>query len=423
MLPFEAVQEFDAGRDADFFVALPAKPGVFLLEMADASAAPYLAQTADIRRAAERLLREPEAGSKRLNLRSVAARIRYRVTGSKFERSFTLYDQTRALFPQRYRDRLRLRPPALLKVNLRNSYPRCYVTRRISADQGFYFGPFPSRKAADSFNEGVLDLFKIRRCQIKIRRDPTFPGCVYSEMKMCMAPCFGGCTKEEYDADVVSLVSMLDTRGAALVDPLETERDAASEALDFERAAGFHKRIENIKTALRPLPDVARRIDELDAVILQRGATEKAILVFPLVGGVLAEPVLLNFGELANEPRSAEAIFRQALQPETTPAISEATAEQANPQAVELGAGESMELMREAYGLREAPAELSEHLSLVTRWFFSKPREGEILFREGEWPYRRILRACNRLLAPPSPPEPSTALASEEKPPDAGQLT
>jgi hypothetical protein len=57
----------------------------------------------------------------------------------------------------------------------------------------------------------------------------------------------------------------------------------------------------------------------------------------------------------------------------------------------------------ERYGLRDAPAELGEHLSLVARWFYSKPREGEILFRDGEWPYRRILRACARLLAPPGP--------------------
>jgi hypothetical protein len=54
------------------------------------------------------------------------------------------------------------------------------------------------------------------------------------------------------------------------------------------------------------------------------------------------------------------------------------------------------------YGLREAPPELPEHLLLVARWFYSKPREGEILFRDGDWPYRRILRACARLLAPPS---------------------
>ena len=56
-----------------------------------------------------------------------------------------------------------------------------------------------------------------------------------------------------------------------------------------------------------------------------------------------------------------------------------------------------------------AKGELSEHLWLVARWFYSNPRTGEIFFREkNDWPYRRILRACSRLLAPPEPPkEPS----------------
>ena len=115
-----------------FFAALPARPGVLMIEMREAGAQPYLTRTADIRRAAERLLREPEAASKRLNLRNVAAGVRYRVTGSKFEQTLALYTCARARFPKRYRDLLRLRPPAVLKVNLSNEYPRCYVTRRIS---------------------------------------------------------------------------------------------------------------------------------------------------------------------------------------------------------------------------------------------------------------------------------------------------
>jgi len=44
---------------------------------------------------------------------------------------------------------------------------------------------------------------------------------------------------------------------------------------------------------------------------------------------------------------------------------------------------------------------LHDHLALLTRWFYSKPREGEILFRDKVWPYRRMLRACSRLLAGP----------------------
>jgi excinuclease ABC subunit C len=410
VLSLDETRDFDASSEVDFFAALPAQPGVILIEIADPQAQPYLAQTADIRRAAERLLRAPEPDSKRLNLRDVAARIHYRATASKFERTFLYYQQARALFPQKYRDRLRLRPPALLKVNLRNSYPRCYVTRRIRADEGFYLGPFPSRRAADAFNEGVLDLFKIRRCQIKIRRDPSFPGCVYSEMKMCMAPCFAGCTKAEYDADVSALVGALDTAGAALLDPLERQRESASESLDFERAAALHKRVEKVKAALRPLPDIARRINNLDAVILQRGAAEKTVMVFPLRGGLLSEPISLNFADLS-EPRSVEAVLRQTLEPRPAEPLAkpepaqEASAETQAAQAehTESSPEKSERNLRELYGLTSAPAALSEHLSLVARWFYSKPREGEILFREKDWPYRRVLRVCARLLAPPTP--------------------
>jgi hypothetical protein len=57
--------------------------------------------------------------------------------------------------------------------------------------------------------------------------------------------------------------------------------------------------------------------------------------------------------------------------------------------------------LRVRYGLRAASPDLHDHLALLTRWFYSKPREGEILFRDKVWPYRRMLRACSRLLAGP----------------------
>jgi hypothetical protein len=83
----------------------------------------------------------------------------------------------------------------------------------------------------------------------------------------------------------------------------------------------------------------------------------------------LGEPFFLPFGEIASQPRSAEHIFRNYLEPD----------------AIDL------------------EGELGEHLWLVARWFYSNPRAGEIFFREkNDWPYRRILRACSRLLAPPA---------------------
>jgi excinuclease ABC subunit C len=401
MLPLDSELEFDPASDEDFFAALPSRPGVLLLEMIEPGAQPYLARTADIHRAAERMLREPEPLSKRLNLRTVAARIRYRVTGSKFEQVLALYEQAKLHFPRRYHDFVRLRPPALLKVNLRNEYPRCYVTRRIRADEGFYFGPFSSRRAADAFAEGFLDLFKIRRCQIKIRRDPTYPGCIYSQMKMCLAPCFAGCTKEEYDVETGRVLETLESTGSSLVEQLEREREAASESQDYERAAALHKRLEKVSAALRGMPDIARRIEELDAVILQRTAEEMTIAVFPVRAGLLADPIFLRFAELSSQPRSVEAILRKELEPQVSADAQSPAHERGNPAAQ--SPLQPLTEWRSRYGLRSAPPELAEHLTLLARWFYSKPREGEIFFREADWPYRRILRACGRLLGSAEP--------------------
>jgi excinuclease ABC subunit C len=407
MLELDCGLEFFADFAPDFFAAMPARPGIFLLEMRGAEggsgAQPYLARTADIRRATERLLGPPEAASTQLNLREVAARIRYRVTGSKFEQNLAFYQNARLYFPKRYRELMRLRPPAMLKVNLRNSYPRCYVTRRVRGDEGFYFGPFGSRRSAEDFSESFLDLFKTRRCQIKILRDPAYPGCMYSEMKMCLAPCFAGCTREEYDVEIGRLLDSLETSGTSLTEQLAQERAVASDELDFERAAALHKRLDKVTAVLRGMPDLARRIEELDLVILQRSAEPQTIAVFPVRAGMLEEPVFLRFAEISSEPRSVEAILKDALEPGWNMEASEAAAsERARKRDEEESeAVVSERNLRARYGLRAASPDLADHLALLTRWFYSKPREGEILFREKVWPYRRMLRACSRLLAGP----------------------
>ncbi len=425
VLELDCGLDFELAREEEFFAALPQRPAVYLLELRQTGAQSFLSRTADLRRAAERLLRAPDALSKRLNLREAAARIRYRITGSRFEQSLVLYHQARTRFPRRYRDFLRLRPPAVVKINLRNAYPRCYVTRRISADEAFYAGPFASRRAAEFFADGFRDLFKIRRCQIKILRDPEFPGCIYSEMKMCLAPCFAGCTREEYEAETARTVETLATRGASLENALEREREAASEDLDFERAAATHKKLEKVTAALRSLPDIARRVDELDAIVMQRAAEPNTIACYAVHAGMIAPPFLLRFDELSSQPRSVEAILREKLENSHTglgvrraPSETHEISPPNVPPAPDAGldpstAQSSAASLRARYGLRAMNEDLPDHLSLLARWFYSKPREGEIFFRDPDWPYRRLLRACARILAPPTPPADTSAQPSK----------
>jgi excinuclease ABC subunit C len=199
-------------------------------------------------------------------------------------------------------------------------------------------------------------------------------------MKMCLAPCFAGCTHEEYSAEVARLVAALTSAGSSLEQSLEREREAASASLDFERAAAVHKKIEKVNGVLRGLPELARPIGHLDAVILQRGGEENSVMVFWIQAGTIAGAFPLRFSELSSEPRSLDGILRAHLEP------AEVDASDARPITA---------------------SERAEHISLVARWFYSKPREGEIFFRNKTWPYRRIVRACSRVLAGPTPPLPA----------------
>jgi excinuclease UvrABC nuclease subunit len=414
VLTLDSALEFDPSRDEDFFTALPAHPAVCLIEPKETSAQPLFIRTQDLRRRLQRLLGPLDSSSKRLNLRDFAKSIRYRITASAFEQTFAYYQNARELFPDRYQEMLRIRQPAVLKVNLRNAYPRCYATRRISIapngelSGGIYYGPFPSRKAADAFAERALDLFKVRHCQIKIRRDPTFPGCIYSEMKMCLAPCFAGCTKEEYDVEVQRLVAFLETGGASLRENLEAERNQSSEEMDFEKAALLHKKLDKLDDALRGQPELPRRLQDLNAIILQRGRADQSISVYEVRGGKIAEPFELTFVTLAGDPRSAEQLLRQHLEPngivEPNPVIIPSEARNlSSPTA------------------RTSQADLSEHLWLLARWFYSNPRQGEIFFRGNAWPYRKMMRACARLLAPPEDqPQTQSGKPHENNSPQSG---
>ena len=191
--------DFDAGRDQEIFSSIPAQPAVFLLR-GDGGSEPYVTKTANLRRRLQRLLSVPEEHTRRLNLRDRVRTIEYTPTGSDFESGFLLYQLLRITFPKTYAARLRLRFAPLVKLHLENEYPRASITTRLGRLNGnsLYYGPFPSRTSAEKFANDSLDFFKMRRCVDDLHPDPAFPGCIYSEMKMCLAPCFKGCSDDEY---------------------------------------------------------------------------------------------------------------------------------------------------------------------------------------------------------------------------------
>jgi excinuclease UvrABC nuclease subunit len=296
----------DAASGLDGFLeGLSSRPAVFALfppPREGVNPVPYLGRTRDLRRRLKRLLSLRRAGSRMLNLRELAARLEYEPVGSAFEGTWLLYLLHKHYFSSQYRERLRLKPPALLKLKMKNRFPRCYPTRRLVNDHSRYYGPFPSQAAAERFAGEFLDFFKIRRCVEELNPDPSHPGCIYSQLHMCLAPCFAGCTDAEYQEEVRRVVEFLDTQGKSLQRSLEAERAQASESLEFERAAKTHQRIDKLNELLRQRADLVRNVDDLHAVMVLPGAEPKAVTFFRVVRGRICGPASLSFDENVPDP-------------------------------------------------------------------------------------------------------------------------
>jgi excinuclease ABC subunit C len=378
--------EFIPDRDAEIFAAAPAAPAVFLLRGDDPQAEPYVSKTANLRRRLHRLLGPPDQ-TRRLNLRDRVRTVEFTATGSDFESGFLLYRVLHRSFPKTYADRLRIRFAPLLKLHMENEYPRASITTRLGRTGGgsLYYGPFASRSSAEKFANDSLDFFKMRRCVDDLHPDAAFPGCIYSEMKMCLAPCFKGCTDDEYRAEVARVEGYFDSSGDSLVREITAQREKASAGLEFEDAAALHAKVEKLKPVLGQLPEIVHRIDQLTAIMVQRSAVPESVVFFFVNGGLISGP--LNFSIQA-----AEHAKSQSMESRIQAALAM------------LPAAES-----------KSAVEIMEHLALLKRWFYRGTKSGEIFFADikGSLPLRRLVRGIARVYRGEKP-EPTSIKADSD---------
>jgi excinuclease UvrABC nuclease subunit len=353
-------------RELDF-EAVPDAAGVFLLRFAQGR--PYLGRTAFLRRRLKRMLRPRGEGSRLKNLAAAVEEIRYQPTGSPFESSVVLYELARGLMAEDYRRFLKLRVPPFVKAYLGNRFPRTYITTQLTRSRALFFGPFLNRATAERFESAFLDLFKVRRCQEDLDPHPEHPGCIYGEMDMCLRPCQQKCSDAEYHAEVGRVIEFLQTQGQSLVRQVEQAREEASGALEFEEAARLHKRLEKIGEALKLKDDLARDLDSLFAVVVQKSVEPDSVDLWFVYQGFLQPRIPFCFGIEDGRSVSLDRRLREAL-------------------------GE----LKFSSGTTQ---ERADHLALLRRWHYSSWREGEVVLidRLDRIPYRKLVNAISRVAA------------------------
>ena len=421
-IPFDPTEAGAALRQ------IPQSSAVFALFGAEANAEPYIGRTPNLRARLARLLQPSAKHPRRLQLAGRVRRIVWRLTGSEFESLLVQFDLLQNQYGPKALERMHLRMPAFVRFLGSNAYPRITVTNRPSLREAAWsYGPFPSRAAAERYAEEALKLFLLRRCTDDLNPDPSHPGCVYSEMKMCLAPCYKGCTDHRYAEESAAVESFFSTRGESRLVTLRTERDEASANLEFEQAAALHAQVQKVEQVRALGSELVRPLSQLRAVILQGAASADEIAVFLFENGRLRGPAAFStLGmRIQNEQSGSSSLFAQPLALEPVPEKQGAD----TPSIKDQGSGSSTDdttnatgegspklargmlesrmecVLAELAGSDETPSSTVRqgHLALLKRWYYRPEikRAGEILFpdAEGRWPVKALLRGVRRVAA------------------------
>jgi excinuclease ABC subunit C len=139
------------------------------------------------------------------------------------------------------------------------SYPYIMLTGRQFAQIRFYrgsfvkphqyFGPFPNAWAVRETIQHLQKVFQLRSCDDTVFENRSRP-CLLHQIKRCSAPCVGAISEPEYRGDVENAKLFLQGKEEEVIESLQQQMLAASNAQRFEAAASYRDQIKTLQRIL-----------------------------------------------------------------------------------------------------------------------------------------------------------------------------
>ena len=129
----------------------------------------------------------------------------------------------------------------------RHAFPRLKVYRGVTrASKGRFFGPFPGVGAIRYTINHLQRIFKLRNCEDAVFKNRGRP-CLQYQIKRCTAPCVGYVTEQEYQLQINQAELFLKGQNETLISDQIELMERASRALEFEKAAEYRDKIEQLR--------------------------------------------------------------------------------------------------------------------------------------------------------------------------------
>jgi len=134
-----------------------------------------------------------------------------------------------------------------IKFTINEEFPRVFMTRRHKKDGARYYGPYTNVGAVAETISLIRSLWPLRECTRKVMAGDRSRPCLNQHIGKCTAPCAGSISAADYAAMVAEVADFLNGHQDAIVKNLEKDMLAASEALEFEKAASLRDKLAALK--------------------------------------------------------------------------------------------------------------------------------------------------------------------------------
>jgi excinuclease ABC subunit C len=158
-------------------------------------------------------------------------------------------------------------------------FPQIKKHRGKRSEKGSYFGPFASAGAVNRTLNQLQRVFLLRTCTDATFSSRTRP-CLLYQIKRCSAPCVGYITEADYNALIDDAENFLEGRSTAVQAHLAAEMSAASDAMEFERAAALRDRIKALTQVQTTQGINPRSVAEADVIALHLEGGNACVQVF-----------------------------------------------------------------------------------------------------------------------------------------------
>jgi len=223
-----------------------------------------------------------------------------------------------------------------VKVDVQSAYPRVYGTREVAADGARYFGPYRSGRAVKTMVDLVQRLFPIRTCTRRLSAQGPIVvdtkgtksagghggPCLRYGMGLCLGPCHGGTTPEDYRAVVDQVCEFLGGTGDELLARVEAEMRRASDHLRYEHAAKLRDLLREARQVLVSQQLLNGAVERHNLLIVYPSSEEGHAEIFGIRHGRLQEQWRLDARRPLRDLRAdLRALCVRLLASEEPPAV------------------------------------------------------------------------------------------------------